>query len=101
MIDVLLNEASELVVAFNGFLDGGNLLTGNVARDVFAISAGLMVVVRPVGTFADDGKAATFQTRNLRSLLEEGLRGWFFVHWEKYIHKNILFNKERQKLKGK
>ena len=64
----------EFLVAINGPLDGFNLITRHVSRDLLAVFAALMVVVRTVGTLPDDGQGATFHLGDFSDLLQERLR---------------------------
>jgi hypothetical protein len=73
-IDVLIDELHELAMALDRFLNGRDLIAGDVAGHVLAAPARLVVVVGPLGALADDGEGAAFHAGDLGGLLEEGLR---------------------------
>jgi hypothetical protein len=59
LVHIFLNELVELAVAINRLLDRGNLVTRDVARDLFPALAILVVVKSAARTFADDREGAT------------------------------------------
>ena len=73
LIDVLFDELLKMLVAVNRLLDGANVIARHITGNVFTVFAALMVVIRTVGTFADDAKFATFQTWDLSRLLQKRL----------------------------
>jgi hypothetical protein len=76
----LFGELLVTVVTVDGILNCLDLISGYVARDIFAILPSLMVVVRAVGALAHHTKLAAFELRDMSHLLKERLRRDLIIH---------------------
>jgi hypothetical protein len=79
-IHVPPNEMVKFPVAIDGFLHGLGLLSGNIAGDVFAVLAKLMIIIGAVGALANDGQFAAFQMLDLGCLSHERLELGLGIH---------------------
>ena len=73
-LHILLDQGLKLLVASDGFAQGGDLILWDITRDVFAVFPSLVVVVGAVGALAEDAERAAFQVLELADLVQEGLR---------------------------
>jgi hypothetical protein len=70
-LGVLGAQGFEPVIAIDGFLHGGGLAAGDVARDVGAVFPSLQLVVGPLGALAHDRECAAFHALDLRDLSQQ------------------------------
>lgn len=80
LIDVLLDKALELSIAIDGSLNRRDLLARDIAGDVFAILAKLVVIKRACGALAKDRELTPFEAGDAGGLLEKNLRVRFRFH---------------------
>ena len=80
LLHVLLAKCLEVVIAVDGFLESGNLVARNVARDVFTIFPSLMVVEGAVCTLSGYANLAPLQLLDLGHFLKKRLRRSLFIH---------------------
>ena len=69
------------------------LLAGHVASDRFAVLAALQVIVRAVGTLAQNAEFAGLHAFDLSDLLQQQLRAWIFVHRQNIYIRIYFANK--------
>ena len=74
LLHMLLDQPLELLVAGDGLLHGLQLIRRNVAGNIPAVFPGLMIVVGPVGTVAQEAQFAALHLLDLRHLLQERLQ---------------------------
>jgi hypothetical protein len=92
---IFLDEPLELFITGDGFLKGGNLISGDVTRDVLPIFPGLVVVVGAIWALPEDAELAPFHVLDLGDLLEEDLRSDFSIHGDIVYSK--LYTKSTKK----
>jgi purine-cytosine permease-like protein len=73
-LGVLLGQLAKAVVTVDGFLVGLDFVARHIAGEVFAVFPGLAVVIRAVGTFAQNAELAAFHVFDLSDLSQERLR---------------------------
>lgn len=69
-----------MLIPGNGLLQGGNLILGNVVRDVLTIFPGLVIVVRALGSLAEDAELTSLHVLDLSDLLQERLGLGLSIH---------------------
>ena len=97
LIGVLLRESLELFVPLYGLLDGRNLLSGDVAGQVFALFACLELIKGAGGTFLNDGKLAAFHGMDLGDLPKDGRQRIGMIHGQSIYIIRYFDNKKRAK----
>ena len=70
-ISVLLGQLAKALVAVDGLLVSLHLVLRDIAREVFSLFPGLAIVVRAIGTLAQDAKLSAFHVFDLSDLRQE------------------------------
>jgi hypothetical protein len=81
---VLFGQGIKLMISVDGGLDGGGLVAGNVAGEIFALFPDLELVIGTLWAFTHHGQFAAFHALDLSDLFEK-LSGMRSIHEGQYL----------------